>query len=187
MQAKYSIFAAVTTFVIALDQATKIWIVNNIDYRTGHIDIIDGFFQIVHVQNKGAAFGMGSGTTHAITFFLIFTVIAVAVILSMLVKLHPRERFMSAVMALIMGGAIGNAIDRADKASVTDFLRFYTDHPKLAPWLAETLGTTEYPSFNVADMAIVGGVIFFIAHQIFIGDPMEVEDVGELPDAASGD
>jgi len=185
MQAKYGIFAALTTFVIALDQATKIWVVNNLEYRKDSIEVIDGFFQLVHVQNKGAAFGMGSGTEHAMTFFLVFTVIAVGVIISMLVKLHPKEKFMSAIMALIMGGAIGNAIDRVDKASVTDFLRFYTEHPTLAPWLRDNLGTTEYPSFNVADMAIVGGVIFFLAHQLIIGDPMEVTDVEELPDAGS--
>ena len=187
MQAKYSIFTAVSLFVLALDQATKIWIVNNIEYRTGGISVIDNFFEIVHVQNKGAAFGMGSGTDGAITFFLIFTVIAVAVILSMLVKLHPRERYMSAVLGLIMSGAIGNAIDRAHKGSVTDFLRFYTEDTALASWLIEKGISTEYPSFNVADMAIVGGVIFFIAYQVFIGDPMEVTDVEDLPDAAAGD
>ena len=185
MNAKYAIFAAVSTFVIALDQATKIWIVNNVDYRTGAIDVIDGFFQIVHVQNKGAAFGMGSGTEHAITFFLVFTVIAVGVILSLLVKLHPRERFMTAVMALIMGGAIGNAIDRVDKASVTDFLRFYTEDTALASWLIERGWPTEYPSFNVADMAIVGGVFFFVGYQLIYGDPMEITEVEELPDADS--
>jgi signal peptidase II len=167
---KYLLFSGITGFVVALDQATKHWIVSNLRYRVDAIDVIDGFFQIVHVQNRGAAFGLGAGTDSAIWFFLAFTLVALGVIFSMLVQAPAGDRWIASALGLINGGAIGNAIDRADKQSVTDFLRFYTEHPSLKPWLIEHLGTAEYPSFNVADIAIVVGVIAFLAHQLFIGE-----------------
>ncbi len=184
MQPKYSIFAAVSLGIIALDQVTKIWVVNHIEYRRGAIDVIDGLFQIVHVQNTGAAFGMGAGTDGAMAVFLGFTAIAAVVLIAILTKLPGDDRLLAAILAMIMGGAVGNAIDRAHKQSVTDFLRFYTEDPTLAPWLRQHFGMSEWPSFNVADIAVVCGVIAFLLHQLIVGDSAGEAEVHELPDEA---
>jgi signal peptidase II len=84
---------------------------------------------------------------------------------------------------LVFSGAVGNAIDRIHKQSVTDFLRVYTEHPKLKPWLVDTFGTYEWPSFNVADAAIVVGLGLFIVHFAFMQEDEDelVPDPPEKP------
>ena len=78
---------------------------------------------------------------------------------------------MTAALGMITAGAIGNLIDRVDKQSVTDFLRFYwPSEGGIGGFLTNTFGTTEYPSFNVADMAIICGVGMFIFHYLFLED-----------------
>jgi len=69
---------------------------------------------------------------------------------------------------LVLSGAIGNAIDRIDKQSVTDFLRVYTEHPTLKPFLIDWFGTYEWPSFNVADANICIGLGMFIWYFAFL-------------------
>ena len=72
-------------------------------------------------------------------------------------------------LGLILSGAVGNAIDRVHKQAVTDFLRVYTDHPTARRWLLENLGTAEYPSFNIADIAINVGAGLLILNAILVG------------------
>ena len=102
--------------------------------------------------------------------FLTFTVIAMGVILDMLRKLPEDDKFMSVVLGMIFSGAIGNAIDRIHKATVTDFLRFYTDNPEWVAWLRSYNIPAEYPSFNIADIALVVGVLLFVVHMFTQSD-----------------
>ena len=160
---KTLLFLTINLLVVGLDQLTKWWVRGNIELNRERIEVIPGFFQLVHVSNTGAAGGLLGGYEHRMWVFLLFTLVACAVLVSMLRELEPGERVMSATLGLIMGGAIGNAIDRLHKQSVTDFLRFYTDQPDIAAWLRSSpLGAAEYPSFNVADVAIVVGVLTYI-------------------------
>ena len=169
---KYILFAVVTAVMVAIDQATKIWVVNNIRYRVDEIEVIPGFFSLVHAQNKGAAFGIMQGQMWV---FALFTLVAVGVLGHMLWQLDPRERFQNVALAMISSGAIGNAIDRAHKQSVTDFLRVYTDNPKISEWLVSLFGTSEWPSFNIADAAIVIGLLMFLIHFLFLEKDEDVK------------
>ena len=155
---KYTLFGIVFVGLVLLDQVTKIWVVNNIAYRTGEIQVIEGFFSLVHTQNSGAAFGIMQGQ---MIVFAVFTIVAMFVLGHMLWELDEEDRFQNVALAMIGSGAVGNAIDRIHKQSVTDFLRVYTDSPTIKPWFVENFGSSEWPSFNVADAAIVVGLIMF--------------------------
>ncbi len=171
LNAKTSIFVGLTTLVLVLDQITKYWVFNNIAYGTGEIVVIPGFFSLVHAQNKGAAFGVAGDMEYRHILFLGFTVVAFAVIVDLFRKLPSTDRFVSGILGLILGGALGNAWDRVDKGSVTDFLRIYTEYPPLEAWLIANFRTNEWPSFNIADSALVIGVCFFLVHYLFLEEP----------------
>lgn len=154
---------------ILVDQATKIYIYTQIEYGTEIITVIPGFFDIVHAQNKGAAMGLLSDFEYRQYVFFGFTVLAVGVILNMLRQIGRNERFLPFVLGLIFSGAIGNLIDRVHKGTVTDFLRVHTEGwPAAEAWLIQRFGTGEWPSFNVADAALVVGVLLFILHYLFL-------------------
>lgn len=193
MKRTWSIFAAVAVIGVILDQITKIWIVTNLQYRIDSIDVIPGFFQLVHAQNPGAAFGFmrNMPANVRVALFLFFTLIAMGVIIDMVRKLPPKAGpFMPVVLGMIFSGAIGNAIDRIHKATVTDFLRIYTDNPEWVSWLASYNLPPEYPSFNVADMALVVGVLMFVVHSFLEKDEADVPELAEAEartDAAISD
>jgi signal peptidase II len=132
--------------VVVLDQATKALVVAKIPlYRT--IPVIPGFFDLTHLQNTGAAFGMFASAGSARP--LVVTLLAVAVfggVLAWSLTSSTEDRLLQGALGLIMGGAVGNLVDRVRFSAVTDFLRFYVDR-----W--------EWPSFNVADSAISVGVV----------------------------
>lgn len=185
MKPKYLLFIVLALAVIGVDQATKIWVVNNIDFRTGSIPIIPGFFDLVHAQNPGAAFGLLRESEYRHLVFLGFTIVAGGIIIDMLRKLPDDDRFVTTNLGLIMGGAVGNAIDRVHKGTVTDFLRIYTDNPTLSDFLINKtpLHSAEWPSFNVADAALVVGVLLFMIYYLFVET---TDDEGPQPlDAAS--
>ncbi len=161
---KYVLFFVVFISSVVLDQVSKIWVVNNIEYRYGEIPIIEGFFSLVHTQNRGAAFGIMEGQ---MLFFAVFTIIAMIFIGYSLWSMDEDDTYQNLALSLIGSGAVGNGIDRVHKQSVTDFLRVYTEDPTLQPWLMETFGMAEWPSFNVADSAIVVGMIMFIVYGLF--------------------
>ena len=146
--------------------------------RIPEISIIDGLFSFSHAHNQGAAFGMMQGQ---MLIFAIFTVIAVVWIGYTVHTLHDDDRSQSFALALIGSGAIGNAIDRVRLGYVVDFLRVYTDDPELSAWLIQNFKMSEWPSFNVADSAIVVGMIWFFIHGLFL-----VEDSNEIDDDLEG-
>ena len=91
-------------------------------------------------------------------------------------------------LGLISSGAIGNAIDRAMKQSVTDFIRVYTENPTLKEMLINSpYGSAEWPSFNVADAAIVIGMGMFVIHWLFLEKDEDDDTEGSVPspDAAA--
>lgn len=184
MSRRNVVFALVGLVGLVLDQLTKAWIRQNLEHGRGSIRVIDGFFELVHVENTGAAFGMLSGQWWAIYVFIPFTLIAVGVLISLIRELPDDAIFMPVSLGLILSGAVGNFIDRALYQSVTDFLRFYVDHGALADFLYEQLGTREWPSFNVADICIVVGVGLFIGWELTVGRNLrKAEEAAQTPEA----
>ena len=182
MSARNTVFAVVCIIGILLDQLSKGWVVANIELHYGEIPLLPGFLSLVHEQNDGAAFSMfGGGNWQGV--FLVFTVIAVLVLMDMLRRLPADALYMSGTLGMIMSGALGNAIDRVRFQKVTDFIRVYTEDPTLKSWLIDNVGTNTYPIFNIADAAILVGVVLFLIHSLFLEEP---ETTAEDPDSGDG-
>ena len=139
----------------------------NLSMDAAGIHVIPGVFQIVHSQNTGAAFGMFTEFKYRMQIFYVFTAFAVWVLWGLYKELEDDDRLGSWIVALISAGAVGNLIDRVHKQSVTDFLRVHWGPDS---WLTGIMGSPEWPSFNVADMAIVGGVGLFVIQYLFYED-----------------
>jgi signal peptidase II len=176
-----NVLFVVTTLVwLAMDQASKFWIEANLAYRIDEIQVIPGFFSIVHAQNPGAAFGLlGSfGNRHLV--FAVFTVVALFIVADMFRKIARDATFMPIALGLVLSGALGNAIDRARQQYVTDFIRIYSDNPSIKSWLIDNFGTYEWPSFNIADTALVIGVCMFVIYSLFL-EKKEEESAKDKP------
>lgn len=187
MNPKTILFTTVCIIGIVLDQITKYWVRANIRLHIDEIPLITDFFSLVHAENPGAAGGFLRNFEYRQYLFLGFTVVAISVIINLWRSLPSNERFMSFTLGLILSGAIGNAIDRIHKQSVTDFLRVYTENESFKPWLIEHFGTNEWPSFNVADSALVVGVSLFMIHYLFIEEKDPPKPTPESPTAAPPD
>ena len=171
-QPKNLAFLAVTVLGTIADQATKEWVIANVELHRGEIFLYEGWLSIVHERNTGAAFSSFEGWQG---MFIVFTIIAIGVLVDQLRRLRPDAVSMAATLGLILSGALGNFIDRVRFGYVTDFIRVYTEHPSLSEWLYETVGTNTYPIFNIADSSILVGVILFLLISTF-GEDMELGD-----------
>jgi len=145
------LYYLVVAAVIAADQVTKAWILNSFQLYEMK-EIIPGLFNLVYVQNTGAAFSMlanvDSPWRHY--FFLGVGTIALVGLTIAYYKLKQTHRLYGVALALIAGGAAGNLIDRVRLGAVVDFLDFY-------------VGSYHWPAFNVADSAIcIGAGVFLI-------------------------
>jgi signal peptidase II len=150
-QKKYYILAAVASLIVALDQLTKLYI--HTHYDLGEFTtVIANFFNITYVRNFGAAFGIfgDSHETFRTIFFLSMPPIAMVTILAILRGVENNDYVQILALSGIFGGAIGNYLDRLRFGYVIDFLDFH--------WY----GKWSYPAFNVADSAIVCGVIVLL-------------------------
>lgn len=139
---RYYLLAVV---VILIDQLSKWWIVANMELRES-ISIIENFFYITSHRNTGAAWGILAGQ---MGFFYIITLIVIGVIVYYMQKFAKDSKVMGISLGLILGGAIGNFIDRLFRKEVVDFFDVY-------------IGSYDYPIFNIADSALVVGVILII-------------------------
>jgi signal peptidase II len=149
------LYLAIAAGILLLDRWTK-WLVAQKIALFNSVSVIPGFFSITHVRNKGAAFSLfaDSPATWRLAMLVIFSLVALAIVLWLLVKTSNRLSLQGAALALILGGAIGNLWDRVVHGWVTDFLLVYYKH-----W--------EWPAFNVADSAICVGAVLLIAEMIF--------------------
>ena len=141
---RYRLIGGLAALVFLVDQATKALIIAVLPLHQG-ITIIPGVFDLVHVLNRGAAFGLLN--RHDIDWqfwlFLLATLLAAGLILNMS-RSAPPNRKLFIGFGLILGGAFGNLADRVRLRAVVDFLDFY-------------LGAWHWPAFNVADVAICVG------------------------------
>jgi signal peptidase II len=137
--------------ILLLDRLTKHWVSRHIP-EGDDIDVIRHIFRISHVRNPGAAFSMFTETARpSLTHWMltIFSLVAAAIVLFVILRFGRRVTPTMVALALILGGAVGNAWDRIRYGMVTDFLEVHIVH-------------YHFPDFNVADSAIVIGGILLV-------------------------
>lgn len=137
----------VAAIVIALDQAMKLWIVHDVMSPPRWIEVTS-FFNIVMVWNKGASFGLFSTQSPWTQVALGSLAVVISIFLGIWMR-KAKSKWLATALGMVIGGALGNAIDRAVYGAVADFLDF---HAYGYHW----------PSFNVADIAISVGVVMLL-------------------------
>ncbi|WP_300773197.1 signal peptidase II [uncultured Desulfovibrio sp.] len=144
MQARYRLLGGYALLALLLDQLTKFWVLAAIPKHKS-ITVIPGLLDLVNIRNRGAAFGFlnRSDIEWQFWLFLLATLVA-AVAIILLVRTAQEQPWLFRALGLVMGGALGNLIDRIRFRAVVDFLDIY-------------VGDWHWPAFNVADMAICVG------------------------------
>jgi len=171
----YTAFVALALSVFIADQASKCWISRFSGLELGAypphggFEVIPGFFSIVYNTNSGAAWGMFAGQRVLLALLAIGAVAAI-LLLRRNIELHRKS--MQVVFGLMLGGIVGNLADRVLFGSVTDFLDF-------------TFGHYRWPTFNIADSAMVVAVSIYIVYSLFFQKKTcasEVAKDGDLSD-----
>ena len=154
MSHKWKRVGAGVSVIVVVDQLTKA-IVDRTMPLHHSIAIIDGFFSLTYIRNTGAAFGIFSGSHEVFRrpFLIGVSILAIGFILVMLKRLRDGEKGLATALAFILGGAIGNLIDRIVYGEVIDFLDVYWAH-------------YHWPAFNVADSFITIGVAITLFYLI---------------------
>jgi signal peptidase II len=149
---KYIRLVIIGGCVVVVDQITKLLILKYLPFHR-NIAIIAGFFDIVHINNPGGAFGLLANLSPQwrTLIFLFISSLAVGLIFYFYIKTPQSHPWLAAGFALIFGGAIGNLIDRLRFGFVIDFLDFY-------------IAKHHWPAFNIADSAITVGLAIFVIH-----------------------
>ena len=142
--------------IVVLDQISKYIVMTRMEVHTSN-PVINGFFNLVHTRNRGIAFGMFNRPGSDLGYYLLLSATFVAVILLLFwfSRLKQEEKIFVPGLSLILGGAIGNLIDRIRLREVIDFLDFY-------------VGSYHWPAFNVADSAITVGTIWIVLSLLFL-------------------
>ena len=159
MKRNWRIFCLIIFIVTIADQVTKHLVVTNIELY-GATRIISGFFNIVNTRNRGMAFGLFNTPDPGPAFFFLTgaSVFAVILVLFWFFRLKDHEKPLTPGLALILGGAFGNLIDRIRIGEVIDFLDF-------------RLGSYHWPAFNIADASISIGVFWVVICLLFFINP----------------
>jgi signal peptidase II len=163
MKRKYWVLLIFCFGILLLDQWTKSLIVRELPLYQ-RVEVIQGFFNIIHVRNTGGAFGIFGGEKGGLgsILFVVVSLIAIGSIVFLFIKLVEAEKTLALSFSLVLSGAIGNLIDRLRYGEVIDFLDFH-------------LSSTHWPAFNVADSAICIG-IGLMALELLIRDHRKKKD-----------
>lgn len=141
---------ALVAVIVVLDQVSKAWVLAS--FRHMESLAVTSFFNLVLVYNPGAAFSFLAGAGGWQKWFFVALALGISAWLLSLLRRHAGERLLPTALSLIMGGAIGNVIDRLRFDAVVDFLDFH-------------LAGYHWPAFNVADSAITVGVALMLLQQ----------------------
>lgn len=165
MTKKLKFVFTVALIVLILDQLTK-WLIVRYVPTGAEIPVINGFFDIVHGRNSGAAFGMLSqwNSVYRDWFFYGIALVAMVFLYFYIKSVSATDRVSLLALSLIFGGALGNVSDRIVRGSVVDFLSVHY-HDKvlsLSPFKHDIIMPLTWPAFNVADMAISCAVILLV-------------------------
>ncbi len=134
--------------LLLLDQITK-WIVLNTLTKVDTVALIDGIFHFTYCENRGAAFGI---MQNRVWFFVVITIAVFIAVIWYMIKYKPKNKWLIFSLTLLMGGALGNFVDRIFRGYVVDFLDFRL---------------INFPIFNVADCFVVIGAILLACYMIF--------------------
>jgi len=148
-----------SVLIIVLDQISKVWITKHFFY--GESVPVTQFFNLVLVHNSGAAFSFLSSAGGWQRWFFSAIAVAASIWITWMLHKHLHEKLFCAALTLILGGALGNLIDRVAYGYVVDFLDFY--------W-----NTYHFPAFNIADSAITCGAVLMIWDGVFKKSPENV-------------
>jgi signal peptidase II len=141
---RYRILAIISFVILALDQASKLYVDANFRLHES-IPVIRGFFNLTYVRNKGAAFGILADNAVRIPFFITVSIVAMLGILWYIRRIRDDQKLAVFSLSLVFAGAFGNLIDRIRLGEVIDFLDVFWQR-------------YHWPAFNVADSAITVGV-----------------------------
>jgi signal peptidase II len=153
------VLAVVVILVLGLDQWSKHWAHTTLRFEhAGRLSLVDGYLDLAYVRNPGAAWGFLARTEESFRqpFFIGISLVAMLFILYLFLRLEPGQRLLLYALALVMGGAVGNFVDRLRFRYVIDFIELHLRHRH------------RWPTFNVADMAITIGVLLLFA-EMFLG------------------
>ena len=152
---RYFLLSLVSAATIVLDQVTKAYVTESMRLHES-VTVIPDFFSITYIRNPGAAFGLlASSSAGFRMIFFAMTSLGALILLTMILSRLPQHDWLGQLsIAAILGGAVGNLLDRLRAGEVIDFLDFYV---KGYHW----------PAFNVADSAISVGVFFLLLHFAF--------------------
>lgn len=153
-----ALWLGLATIVILADQVTKTLILGW--FQLGDVRPVTGFFNLVRVHNSGAAFSFLAGASGWQRWFFVGLGLAASAFIVWMLKSHPTQKLFCFAVSMIMGGALGNVVDRLLHGYVVDFLQFRFG-------LLEPLFPGGYfPSFNIADSAITLGAACLILDEI---------------------
>jgi signal peptidase II len=152
------LWLGIALVVLLADQFTKLLIVGS--FQLGDSQTITSFFNLVRVHNSGAAFSMLSTASGWQRWFFTGIGIVATFFILWLLRSHPTQKLFCFALALVLGGAVGNVIDRIAYGHVVDFLDFHWD------WLSPVFYEGHFPAFNIADSAISVGAVALIVDEL---------------------
>jgi len=146
----YLLFIGLALIILLLDQVSKWMVVTHIEAHQT-LSVIPGFFSLVLVKNRGMAFGIFSQTRSGFYYYFLLstTIGAIGVILFSFFWIKSSKKWLTVGLSLILGGAVGNFVDRLRLGYVIDFLDFF-------------LKGYHWPAFNVADSAVTVGTFWLL-------------------------
>jgi signal peptidase II len=152
---EYYLLAIISSVVIVLDQISKLIVVRSIPAHDA-VPVINGFFNLVHARNRGMAFGLMNRSHFDLFSYILVaaTFVAIVLLVYWFSRIRTEDKILVFGFSLILGGAVGNLIDRVRFLEVIDFLDFY-------------LGSYHWPAFNVADSAITVGALGVALYMLF--------------------
>lgn len=154
------VLAGTAIFLYAADQVTKALVVANVGFGDRH-DVIGDFAQLWHVRNDGAAFSILPGATW---LFVPVTLVAIGMVFYFHRAFRERTAWIHLILGAILAGSLGNLTDRLRLGYVIDFVSL-------------GIGDTRFPTFNVADSAVVLGIGALVAYLTFVDQPRAAEVV----------
>ena len=152
------LWMGLAVLVLLADQLTKTLIIGS--FQLGDSRTLTSYFNLVRVHNAGAAFSFLSTASGWQRWFFVGLGLVATVAIVWMLKRHGSQRLFSFALSMILGGAVGNVIDRLLHGHVIDFLQFHWD------WLSPVFAGGYFPSFNLADSAITLGAICLILDEL---------------------
>ena len=157
-KASLGLWLGLALVILLADQFTKVLIVAS--FQWGDSQTVTSFFNLVRVHNSGAAFSFLANAGGWQRWFFTGIGVVVTVFIVYLLRSHPQQTLFCFALSLVLGGAVGNVIDRLLYGHVIDFLDFHWD------WLAPMFYGGHFPAFNIADSAISVGTVCLIVDEL---------------------